>query len=448
MILELNLEGKPAVASFMMLALLAGAALGSLAFSHFITGMLTDRRVQVDRDALDAALSHFPGSARLHARMAEVEMKGRARNLLLAQTHALEAIRLSPSDFRFRSLAASVSEAMGDRVSAEALLREALALAPRNTDLRWRLANILLRAGKLDEAIPEFRAATASDATMVPVTLDLVARASRGSLPALSAITAGEPARELALARYLAKESRVQEAAEVFAKIPGDAKLAPRARSEFIDMLISKGHTGLARKLWLDGMNAAAALAPGEVVWNGGFESEGAGGLSQFDWIIGKTDYARIGMDSSEARTGKRSLRVTFSGRDTTRLDKEIRQLVSVRPGAAYRLECYAKAGDLVTPEGPVVVVTGSRTPQWVSASEPVSAEPRDWQRLTMDFVAPPGADSLVISVKRKPKFSYDDPTRGTVWFDDFSVREISDEAPAPSRSKYQAGGRMAGGEK
>ena len=432
----------------MTAALLAGAALGFLAFSNFVTGMLTDRRVLADKGALNAALDHFSGSARLHARRAEVEMKGRERNLLLAHAHALEAVRLSPSDFKFRRLAASVSEAMGDRASAEALLREALALAPRNTDLHWRLANLLLRAGKLDQAIPEFRIAAASDAAMLPVTLDLVARASGGSLSALRAITGGEPAHELALARHLLKESRIQDAAEVFANIPSDAKLAPRARSEFIDGLISRGQAGLARKLWLDTSDAGAALAPGELVWNGGFEAEGAGDISQFDWMIGKTDYARIGMDSSEARTGKRSLRVSFSGRDTTRLDKEIRQLISVRPGAAYRLECYAKAGGLVTPEGPVVVVTGSKSPQWVSASEPVRADSSDWQRLTADFVAPPDAESLVIGVKRKPKFSYDDPTRGTVWFDDFSVREISGESPAPGRSKYQAGGRRAGGEK
>jgi len=31
---------------------------------------------------------------------------------------------------------------------------------------------------------------------------------------------------------------------------------------------------------------------------------------------------------------------------------------------------------------------------------------------------------AVLISIKRKPKFSYDEPTRGTVWFDDFSLKE------------------------
>ena len=456
MIVELNLESKPVRASFAVLVLIAAGALASLVFSHFVTGMLTDRRVRVDRDALSAAVEYFPGSARLHAQMAEVEMTGRTRNLMLAHSHALEAIRLSPCDFGFRRLAASVTEAMGDRASAEASLREAIMLAPGNADLRWRLANILVRAGKLDEAIPEFRIATASDASLVPVTLDLIARASRGSLAALSAIADGEPARELALARYLLKESRVPEAAEVFAKIDRNAKVASRARAAFIDGLIAKGNVQLARKLWLDTSNVEASQAGGALVWNGSFESgfesafesNAAGDLSPFDWMIGKTDYARIGLDSSEAHTGKRSLRVSFNGRDTTRLDKEIRQLVVVQPGTAYRLECYAKARDLVTPEGPVVVVTSGKASAWVAASEPVSAESSDWQRLTLDFTAPPDADSVVIAVKRKPKFSYDDPTSGTVWFDDLSIKEISREPGASSGSEHRAGSRQLGGKK
>ncbi|HKG21823.1 MAG TPA: tetratricopeptide repeat protein [Blastocatellia bacterium] len=448
MILELSLERKTARASFVMLALIAGVALGSLVFVHFVTGMLTDRRVRVDKRALGIAVGYFPGSARLHAQMAEVEMTDRARNLLLARSHALEAMRLSPWDFRFRMLVASVTEAMGDRASAEASLREALALAPRNGDLHWRLANLLLRSGKLDDAIPEFRVAAGSDASLVPVTLDLVARASGGNLSALGAITGGEPERELALARYLLKESRTAEAAEVFAKVGRDAKVASRARSEFINELIARGEVRLARKLWLDYSSGEASTEGGTLVWNGGFESDAASDLSQFDWAIRKTDYARIGMDSSDARTGKRSLRVSFTGKDTTRLDKEIGQTIVVRAGAAYRLECYAKARDLVTPEGPVVAVTGGKARGWIAASEPVGAESSGWQRLTFDFIAPPDSDSVVLSIKRKPRFSYDDPTLGTVWFDDFSIKEIPNGLAHPVGSEHQAGGLRAGGAK
>jgi hypothetical protein len=113
---------------------------------------------------------------------------------------------------------------------------------------------------------------------------------------------------------------------------------------------------------------------------------------------------------------------------DTTRLDNEIKQLIPVRPGARYSLECYAKTSGLETPEGPRVVVSGPGSPDWIAASQPVAQGTNDWQRLSVDFVGPQvgnGANSAVyVSIKRKPKFSYDEPTRGSVWFDDFLLKE------------------------
>ena len=66
------------------------------------------------------------------------------------------------------------------------------------------------------------------------------------------------------------------------------------------------------------------------------------------------------------------------------------------------------------------------------ATSSPVAGDEQGWQRLTMEFVAPESADKaatggqiLTLTISRKPKFSYDEPTRGTVWFDDFTLREV-----------------------
>jgi len=56
--------------------------------------------------------------------------------------------------------------------------------------------------------------------------------------------------------------------------------------------------------------------------------------------------------------------------------------------------------------------------------SDPVPAGTREWSANVIDFTTPPTARSIVIGIKRVPKFSYDDPTRGTVWFDDFVLTE------------------------
>ena len=100
---------------------------------------------------------------------------------------------------------------------------------------------------------------------------------------------------------------------------------------------------------------------------------------------------------------------------------------VAVRPGARYRLECFVKTNNLDSPEGPRVVVSDASS-NWIAASEPVGSGSGDWKTLAVDFVAPQnagsGSSAIVLSIKRKPRFSYDEPTSGVVWFDDFSIKE------------------------
>jgi hypothetical protein len=113
---------------------------------------------------------------------------------------------------------------------------------------------------------------------------------------------------------------------------------------------------------------------------------------------------------------------VVFPGLDTTTLSDQIQQTIVLRPGAGYQLECYAKVKDLSTPEGPRIAVIGQSG--LIGASGPVLADADGWQRLTISFVAPANQTAAILTIVRTPKFSYDDPTRGVIWFDDFTLVE------------------------
>jgi hypothetical protein len=147
-------------------------------------------------------------------------------------------------------------------------------------------------------------------------------------------------------------------------------------------------------------------------------------GLAQFDWAISPSNFARVAVDTAYARTGAHSLRVDFLNRDTTRLDGEVRQLIPARAGARYRLSCFVKTEGLVTTEGPRIVVEDRKTSKAVAESEAVAAGSNDWASLTLDFIAPAGSTALIIKIKRLPRFSYDEPMRGSIWFDDFTLTE------------------------
>ena len=408
-----------AVATLFVCALLAVAML-----TQVITGILTDERVIVSRELLARGVRYVPNSAPLQARLAEAEMSEDERDLPGIEARALRAINLSPWDYNHHLLFASIKETSGDRAGAEKALRTALSLAPNNTDVHWRLANLLLRQGKLAGSLEEFRKAISADKSYLPSTLELIWRVSGGRLDAVSALAGDKPETKLLLARFLLNQSRVAEAGSVFNSIDGKARLAIPESSAFIDSLIAKGDLILARYSWAGTVSANDPAQSPALIWNGGFESDILKGFAQFDWAISRNDYARPGIDSSTFHSGSRSLRVDFTGRDTTRLDGEIKQLAVVRPGARYRLQCYVKTDALATPEGPRIAVTNTTLQSEIAVSNAVAAGTSDWHLIAIDFVAPQSAQAVVIKIKRVPRFSYDEPTKGTVWFDDFILTE------------------------
>jgi tetratricopeptide (TPR) repeat protein len=414
-----------------ILLLVAGALFVFCVISNFTVGTLTDERAIIPIDTLTAASNAYPSSPRLHARVAELsEHEG---DLTRAEDHATQAIRLSPNNYNYRLLLASIEEAVGDSEAAEQSLRVGLALAPNKTDVYWQLANVLLRKGDLNGAVDQFSAACALNIKLLPVTLNLIWRSSGGDPDLLEAITGSQPEARVKLALFLLKHDKTDNAIKVFGQLGPRARLASAEAREFVDSLIASGELKRARDLWIS-TNTDTGLDRG-LIWNGSFESESPKDLTQFDWVTYNNEFANIRIGTGTARTGARSLRIEFAGRDTTKLDGEIKQLIVVRPNTRYKLECYANAEKLVTPEGPRIVVRRKDSQDQIAASEPIVAGKTGWQRIDFDLDAPPSPNeepvALVVTIVRRSKFSYDEPTRGTVYFDDFSLIEEPDRVTA-----------------
>ena len=409
-----------------IVVLAGGLLLSVIIVSRFVIGTLADDRFLVTRDMVAVPATYFPNSARLNWRLASAELSESDRDLARAKAHIQRAINLSPYDYRFRVTLASIEEARGDRAAAERSFESARDLAPHYWNVHYRLGNLFVREGKLAQAADEFRIAAAANSTILGGALDLVWRASQGDTRLLQSIAGDGPKAKLTLAQYLMTVSRPQEAATVFASIDRRGRLASSSESSaFLNSLVAAGQVQLARELWNE---TAGGERQSTIIGNSGFELDILKDFGQFDWQFGRSEYARISIDSNIAHGGSRSLKIEFAGRDTTQLDNEVRQLVLLRAGTHYVLECFAKGNGLESPEGPRVVVANIVSGSWIAASEPVAQGSSDWQRLTVDFVAPQspnsGMSAVTVSIKRKPKFSYDEPTRGTVWFDDFTMKE------------------------
>jgi tetratricopeptide (TPR) repeat protein len=434
---------------FASAAAMVGAVMGLcagllyVAISQFVLGSLIEAPGNIVTDApatplliapftrdgvsertLEAAVRYFPNSSRLQMRLAQFGTYEPGAGSRPAELHAALATRLSPHDYRPRLLLASIQHYEKNLQAAEQSAREALRLAPSDAGSLWELASVLLERGDMQGALKEFRSAASVDESSFQTALDVIWRESGKSVDAVRAITPNTPKDKLELARFLLKESRQIESAAVFGQIDPSALLRDRDAAQYLNSLIAAGHATLAWNLWLHLVDKGEEESEdANFIWNGGFETDIPLDFAQFDWSIQPSDYARISIDGATAHRGKRSLRVDFLGRDTTRLEDEIKQLVIVYPGRRYRLSYYARTQDLSTPEGPRVTVSTPNSREWIAASDPAKPGSTEWQRREFEFKS--ASPVLVVAITQRPRFSYEDPTRGVVWFDDFEVREI-----------------------
>ena len=423
MIVNFSLESLFAkfVAGLLTLALFG--VLVCAALWYLVIGTLSDERIAVPPDVLNASTQYFPNSPRLQARLAAAEMQGVDRDLAKAEAHIRQAIALLPGEYNYRLLLASILEAQGNREEAEKSYRDSLALAPNYLEVHWRLANNLVRQGKVKESLDHFRYATGKNLGLLPNAYDLIWNVSGGSIEAINSITDAAPRAQILLAHFLAKQAKFSEAAKTFRQIDRKARKIETETPPLINELIAANQLPLARDLWSDTLSDTPNQ-PQPLIWNGSLEQEINAALPQFDWIFQDSEYARVTIDPQTARTGTSSLRVYFPGKDTARVSGTIKQILLLNPGKRYRLECYYKTRDLISPMGPRVVITDLTSQTVIAGTDPLPEGTQPWQPIGFEFVAPANLPAALIQIQRIPKYSYDEPTRGYVWFDEFILKE------------------------
>lgn len=423
MIVNFSLESLFAkfVAGLLTLALFG--VLVCAALWYLVIGTLSDERIAVPPDVLNASTQYFPNSPRLQARLAAAEMQGVDRDLAKAEAHIRQAIALLPGEYNYRLLLASILEAQGNREEAEKSYRDSLALAPNYLEVHWRLANNLVRQGKVKESLDHFRYATGKNLGLLPNAYDLIWNVSGGSIEAINSITDAAPRAQILLAHFLAKQAKFSEAAKTFRQIDRKARKIETETPPLINELIAANQLPLARDLWSDTLSDTPNQ-PQPLIWNGSLEQEINAALPQFDWIFQDSEYARVTIDPQTARTGTSSLRVYFLGKDTARVSGTIKQILLLNPGKRYRLECYYKTRDLISPMGPRVVITDLTSQTVIAGTDPLPEGTQPWQPIGFEFVAPANLPAALIQIQRIPKYSYDEPTRGYIWFDDFILKE------------------------
>ena len=327
----------------------------------------------------------------------------------------------------------SILELEGDLKGAEQALRRSISLSPNYTRANWALGNLLVRENRVTEATLYLRAAAGMSDDLYLPAFDLLWQVTGGSLDDLGRMTTARPAATLLLVGYLLEKGMPEPALELFRTVDRAERVNLPGTAGIINRLIESGQLQLARQLWVDLFEVGTTV--GGVVWNGDFELETGleradqSALSRiFDWNFSPTPFARIGIDEVSSGEGRRSLRLVFVGRDTTTIRQEIRQLIWLTPGRDYRLEFSYQTRDLESPRGPSLAILNDLQPVVLSAPVP-NGTTTEWTRSVTNFRAPAEARPLQVAIVRIPQFTYDEPTRGAIWFDDIVIREVTPDS-------------------
>ncbi|MGI9105573.1 MAG: tetratricopeptide repeat protein [Pyrinomonadaceae bacterium] len=185
-----------------------------------------------------------------------------------------EAARLSPNDYRLWMELGRVRGQTGDSAGGEQALRRAIELAPLYSSPRWHLGNLLLRAGRTDDAFAELRrAADAHPFDLRPQVFSLAWRVYNADVPLVAAAVGNSAATRAELALYLVKQKQLDDARRMWSSLSEAEQREQRPAGEALLRALVEArrfHAALevGRDLAPEGASEIGRLL------NGGFEEE------------------------------------------------------------------------------------------------------------------------------------------------------------------------------
>ncbi|MFL6374231.1 MAG: carbohydrate binding domain-containing protein [Pyrinomonadaceae bacterium] len=372
----------------------------------------------------DAALWLAPSDPNASSLRAEIEDPA-SQDRRSAVEIAEQTVRLSPYDHRWRLALARALASDGQYDRADIEFKRAVELAPNYADGRWYYGNFLLRQGRRDEAVEQFKIAAAGDPQYGPQVLSLMWDFSAHD-PAVLESVAGDGVDDIAnLAYFLAGHGRGSEALRNWNRLDAAQKASrsyiPRAIAQG---LVSQHHYADALQFSRD--LGADPNSRSDTFVNGSFESSlDPGEDSLFNWRINRTDpRLEIALDDRVKHDAVRSLRLTFKGTEKPGLFN-VAQTAVVTPGAKYRVTFWLRTENLRAPAGPLIdVATGDET-KTLARTQPFPNGTNEWRQVALDIAVPPDADGIEIRTVRLPCSGDDCPMSGIVWYDDFVLTRL-----------------------
>ena len=332
---------------------------------------------------------------------------------------------LSPNNFLCWLELGRARERTGDTAGAELALKRALDLAPNYAEVNWAYGNALLRAGKLDEGFRYISLAAESNAIFTGPSVVTAMEILGGDIGAVQQRLPETPSVNAALAVYLARQKRFDDAAAVWGRISAEIQrsVSKEQGVQIAAMFLAANRFRLAAGVSADLSDAQAGKTETGKIFDGGFESgvklRGAG---SFEWQIAEGTQPQIAISRTQKHGGESSLLIAFNTTQASDF-RTVSQTVAVEPAATYEMEFYYRS-ELKTGFTVRWEIANANDNAAIAISEPVLAN-SDWATIRTKFTVPAASDGVIIRLVRNRCPSTVCQMNGSLWLDDVSIKKL-----------------------
>jgi Flp pilus assembly protein TadD len=310
---------------------------------------------------------------------------------------------------------------LGDFAGAESDYRQAVALAPEYAQPYRYLGRLLLKENRFEEAFSNLSRAAELDDSLMREVLHLARKTYPGDAAAIErAVAPKTPEAKKRTALYLIKYNMTAEAVNLLTS--GD--IGDKEANDLIDTLISSNEIHLAFDVWKKKYQISPTAE--NLLLDGDFEEISTESDAGFGWQINQDDSkVNISINSKEGFSGSRGLHLQFEG-DSDPNAHLIWQLIPVTAGKNYRLTFAGYSEDLVTGGAPFVAVLDAAGDQAIAESTVINNGKGEWRQFEINFTAPDRSEGVIVGIKRRKCKNNPCPAFGSVYFDNFDLREIN----------------------
>jgi hypothetical protein len=347
------------------------------------------------------------------------------RNIDLKESlnYLRKAIERNPLEQQYYLNLAKVFHRIGEKNASEQALEKAILVFPTAYQGRWVSGNLLLQQGVLEKALPHFTYILANYPNQSSLVYDVLFRAINDTDFILKKVVPKDASSMNQYLAYLYEIGDKESAKKAWEKKASYGVKNDRGQTlHHIEFLINHGDLNEASRVWKTRLREEGLSIPSDenLITNGGFETKEILG-GGFDWKIANVPGAEVSFDHSMAFEGKRSLKIVFNGKENVDF-RHVYQFVALKPTTEYVLKAHMKTRGVTTKSGIRLDISGVG-PAFYGASESLIGD-NGWKELMIAFRTPAQSQGGVVRVRREKTDKFDRFISGTVWIDNFSLRE------------------------